>query len=241
VRVSLDGAVAVVTGAGGGIGAALSRALVVEGVTAFMVGRTRERLEAAASVCKGNRARVFPADLTHAEEIRLIANEVGHEFGRLDLLVHSAGVISHASVEQSSVVDFDAQYAANLRAPYMLTQVMLPLLKSACGQIVFVNSSAGLAARPNAGQFCATQHALKALADSTRAEVNEQGIRVLSVYPGRTATSRQAALYAKAGAEYRPELLLQPEDIASMVLNAITLPRTAEVTDITIRPMRKSY
>jgi NADP-dependent 3-hydroxy acid dehydrogenase YdfG len=118
---------------------------------------------------------------------------------------------------------------------------MLPLLKSSRGQIVFINSSAGLAARPNAGQFSATQHALKALADSTRAEVNEHGIRVLSVYPGRTATSRQAALYASTGSQYRPELLLQPEDIASVILNAITLPRTAEVTDITIRPLQKSY
>jgi NADP-dependent 3-hydroxy acid dehydrogenase YdfG len=120
-------------------------------------------------------------------------------------------------------------------------QIVLQLLRKAHGQVVFINSSAGLAARPDAAQFCATQHALKALADSTRAEVNQDGIRVLSVYPGRTATSRQAALYAKAGAKYRPELLLQPEDIASVVLNAITLPRTAEVTDIAIRPMLKSY
>ena len=241
MRISLNGGVAVVTGAGGGIGTALARALLGEGATVFVVGRKRERLEAAISGCNDHRARVFTADLTRAEDIQSIRNRIEQEFGRLDVLLHSAGVISHASVEQSSVGDFDAQYAANLRAPYALTQTMLSLLKSTRGQIVFINSSAGLAARPNAGQFCATQHALKALADSLRAEVNGDGIRVLSVYPGRTATSRQAALYAKTGAEYRPELLLQPEDIASVVLNAITLPRTAEVTDITIRPMQKSY
>jgi NADP-dependent 3-hydroxy acid dehydrogenase YdfG len=241
MRVSLKGGVAVVTGAGGGIGAALARALLAEGATVFAVGRNRERLEAAMSSCSDNRARLFTADLTCAEDIQSIRNNIEQEFGRLDVLLHSAGVISHASVEQSSVGDFDAQYAANLRAPYVLTQTMLSLLKSSRGQVVFINSSAGLAARPNAGQFCATQHALKALTDSLRAEVNGDGIRVLTVYPGRTATSRQAALYAKAGAEYRPELLLQPEDIASVVMNAITLPRTAEVTDITIRPMQKSY
>jgi NADP-dependent 3-hydroxy acid dehydrogenase YdfG len=241
MRVSLNGGVAVVTGAGGGIGAALARALVAEGATVFAVGRKRERLEAAISGFVGSRARVFPADLTRIEEIHAIRDKIQQEFARLDVLVHSAGVISHASIEQGCVGDFDDQYAANVRAPYVLTQAMLPLLRTCRGQIVFINSSAGLAARPNAGQFCATQHALKALADSTRAEVNEHGIRVLSVYPGRTATSRQAALYAKTGAQYRPELLLQPEDIASMVLNAITLPRTAEATDITIRPMQKSY
>lgn len=241
MRVSLNNGVAVVTGAGGGIGAALARALLGEGATVFAVGRRRERLEAAISGVHNNRARVFPADLTLAKDIESIRNAIEQEFGRLDVLLHSAGVIARASVEESSVGDFDDQYAANLRAPYVLTQTMLSLLKSSHGQIVFINSSAGLAARVNTGQYCATQHALRALTDSLRAEVNGHGIRVLSVYPGRTATSRQAALYAKSGAEYRPELLLQPEDIASVVLNAITLPRTAEVTDISIRPMQKSY
>ena len=241
MRVSLNGGVAVVTGAGGGIGTALARALLGEGATVFAVGRKREPLEAAVSGCNDKRARVFTADLTRAEDIQSIKNTVEQEFGRLDVLLHSAGVISHGSVEQSSVENFDAQYAANLRAPYVLTQTLLPLLKSSRGQIVFINSNAGLGPRPNNGQFCATQHALRALTDSFRAEVNGDGIRVLSVYPGRTATSRQAALYAQSGAEYRPEILLQPEEIASVVLNAITLPRTAEVTDISIRPMLKSF
>jgi NADP-dependent 3-hydroxy acid dehydrogenase YdfG len=241
MRVCLNDGVAIVTGASGGIGAALTRALLRECVTVFLVGRNRERLEAVISGDNDYHARVFPADLTSAEAIKAITNVIESQFGRLDVLIHSAGIISHASLQQSSVEDFDAQYAANLRAPYMLTQAMLPLLKSCRGQIVFINSSAGLGARPNVGQYCAIEHALRALTDTIRAEVNGDGIRVLSVYPGRTATSRQAALYAKAGTQYRPELLLQPEDIASVVLNAITLPRTAEVTDIAIRPMLKSY
>lgn len=241
MRLSLKDMVAVVTGAGGGIGAALACALADGGATVVVVGRKRERLETAISKCALNRVSVCPADLTVAEDIQSIRSKIEKEFGRLDLLLHSAGVISHAAVEQGSVNDFDSQYASNLRAPYVLTQALLPLLKSSRGQIVFINSSAGLVARPNAGQFSATQHALKALADCIRAEINSDGVRVLSVYPGRTATSRQAALYAKAGVQYRPELLLQPEDIASVVLSAVTLPRTAEVTDIAIRPMQKSY
>jgi NADP-dependent 3-hydroxy acid dehydrogenase YdfG len=241
MQVTLKGGVAVVTGAGGGIGAAIANAVVAQGATVFLVGRQRSHLEAALSAPNTRNARIFPADLTRPGDIQAIRNKVEQEFGHLDLLVHSAGVISHATVEQGSVEDFDAQYAANLRGPYLLTQTMLPLLKNCGGQIVFINSSAGLAARPNSAQFCATQHAFKALAESLRAEVNGDGVRVLNVYPGRTATSRQAAMYAKSGAQYRPELLLQPEDIASVVLNAVTLPRTAEVTDISIRPMQKSY
>jgi NADP-dependent 3-hydroxy acid dehydrogenase YdfG len=119
---------------------------------------------------------------------------------------------------------------------------MLPLLRKTPGQIVFVNSSiVSGGPRSNVSQFASTQHAVRAFADTLRQEVNGDGIRVLCVYPGRTATSRQARLYEKEGKTYKPELLLQPEDIATMVVTALALPDTAEVTDISIRPMRKSY
>src|SRR5229473_853868 len=109
------------------------------------------------------------------------------------------------------------------------------------GQIVFINSSAGLRSPATAGQFAATQHAFRSIADSLRDEVNADGIRVLSVYPGRTATPRLAKLFEKEGRAYQPDLLMQAEDVAEMVTHSLRLPRTAEVTDITIRPMQKSY
>ena len=121
------------------------------------------------------------------------------------------------------------------------TQRLLPLLKKPRGQVVFINSSAGLTARANTGQFSATQHAFKALADALRDEVNADGVRVLSVFPGRTATPRIESLHDKEGRPYQPGLLLQPEDVASVVTNALALPWTAEVTNISIRPMQKSY
>jgi NADP-dependent 3-hydroxy acid dehydrogenase YdfG len=83
------------------------------------------------------------------------------------------------------------------------------------------------------------QAALKAFADSLRDEVNPYGVRVLSIVPGTTATPRQEQLHAAAGQPYRPELLLQPEDIAELACNALLLPRTAEATDLFIRPMQK--
>ena len=89
------------------------------------------------------------------------------------------------------------------------------------------------------GQYAATQHALRAIADSLRAEVNPQGVRVLSVFPGRTATPMQARLCELEGKAYSPERLIQPEDIASTVIHALTLPRTAEITEISIRPFVK--
>jgi len=159
----------------------------------------------------------------------------------VDVLVHCAGVIAQGKLQNAPVQDFDLQYRANVRAPYLLTQTLLPMLKLGPGQIVFINSSVGLKARAGVSQFAATQHALKAITDSLREEVNPDGIRVLSVFPGRTATPRQANIFQIEGREYRPELLLQPEDIATVVINALNLPRTAEVTDIHLRPLLKSY
>lgn len=234
---------AVVTGAGGGIGRAIAQSLARAGARLCLVGRTERTLEETAVIIRKDSPRVLISvtDLTVDEQTGHLADSLRREFGEADLLVHSSGVISRGKVETEPARDFDRQYHANVRGPYVLTQQLLPLIRVCSGQIVFINSSVGLRASPGASQFSATQHALKALADSLREEVNPDGIRVLSVYPGRTATSRQAALYEESGEDYRAELLLQPEDIAAIVLAAVSLPRTAEVTDISIRPLIKSY
>jgi NADP-dependent 3-hydroxy acid dehydrogenase YdfG len=109
------------------------------------------------------------------------------------------------------------------------------MVKTTRGQIVFLNSLVGLDAKGGSSQYSATKHALKALADSLRQEVNGDGVRVLSVFLGRSATPMQAQLQQMEGSVCRPRLLIQPNDIASVVMNAVSLSRTAEVTDITIR------
>ena len=143
------------------------------------------------------------------------------------------------TVAEGSAENFSLHYRTNLLGPYLLTQQLLSLLLRRRGQIVFINSSVGLTARANIGQFAATKHGLKAIADSLRDEVNPAGVRVLSVYPGRTATPTQERLHTLEGRPYRPDRLLQPEDVASVVVNALCLPRTAEVTEIRIRSMMK--
>ncbi len=155
------------------------------------------------------------------------------------MLIHSAGVIDLGSIETAPVEGLDWQYSVNVRAPYALTQGLLPILRLSQGQIVFINSSAGLTARLGVSQYAATKHAIKAVADSLREEVNADGLRVLSVFVGRTATPMQAAVHEMEGRSYHPERLLQPEDVALLVVNALSLPRSAEVTDITIRPLVK--
>lgn len=233
--------VAIVTGAGSGIGRAISLALSERGATVCLVGRRAHTLENVAASIRdsGGLAKTCPADITLDEELRVLSMRVEQELGRVDILVHSAGTFCQGELSNSSPLDLDLQYRANVHAPFFLTQLMFPLLRSSRGQIVFINSSVGLTTRPGVGQFSATQHALKAFADTLRAEVNAAGVRVLSVYPGRTATPRQEAIHRAEGRAYFPERLLQPEDVAVVVINALALNRTAEVTDIQIRPFAK--
>ena len=221
----------------------MALALAGEGAEVCLAARRREVLEAVAGEVRaaGGTAHVCPADLTEDGQLRKLAERVEAEFGGLDILVLCGGAMIHGTVEKASPADFDLQYRTNLRGHYGLIQATLPLVRKRQGQIVFINSSAGLRSPAGAGQYAAMQHALRSIADSLRDEVNADGIRVLSIYPGRTATPRMEKLFETEGRAYRPELLLQPEDIAAMAVAALTLPRTAEVTDISMRPMVKSY
>jgi NAD(P)-dependent dehydrogenase (short-subunit alcohol dehydrogenase family) len=231
--------VALVTGAGGGIGRAVSRALAGPATTAWLAGRTAAPLEETARGC-GGPTRVRTCDLADRAQLEALAREVAAEHDRLDVLVHCAGELVHGTVEATGIESLDRQLDVNVRSFYLLVQRLLPLLRAAPGQVVVLNSSIVSGSRAGAGQYAATKHALRALTDTLRHEVNPDGIRVLSVYPGRTATPLQERVLAGEGRPYRPELLLQPEDVATMIVAALELPRTAEVTDIHIRPLRKS-
>jgi NAD(P)-dependent dehydrogenase (short-subunit alcohol dehydrogenase family) len=238
----LSGCMAVVTGASSGIGRAIAIALSREGAHVCAVGRNRAALAETVSASRQfSEATGFQIDLIVEGDFQPLLQHL-EEAGGLDILIHCAGVAHLNQMECARVEDLDLQYATNVRAPYLLTQRLLPLLIVARGQIVFINSSLGLAAkRPEVGQYAATKHALKAIADSLREEVNPKGIRVLSAYLGRTATPMQEGLSRQEGKVYYPETLLQPEHVASVVVQALMLSSAAELTDISIRPMRKSY
>lgn len=238
----LEDRTAVITGGGGGIGAALALALAREGSALHLVGRRPEPLDAVAASARklGVTAHCHPADLSMVDAQLALTGTLTQSLAHLDILIHCAAMHSMGPVAEGDPAMLDQLYRANVRAPYVLTKALLPLLKKRRGQIVFLNSSSGIAAKPLSAQYDATKHALKAIADSLRGELNPHGVRVLSVFPGRTATDMQLRIHQREDKPYRPELLLQPEDVASAITHALLLPRTAEVTDIHIRPMVKT-
>jgi short-subunit dehydrogenase len=238
---SLDGRVCVVTGASSGIGRALALVLVEQGAHVCAVGRSRARLDALAQDATVEASvEPFVCDLEVDEEVDSLAREILDRTTRVDVLVHSAGAIVRGPVESAVAADLERMYRVNLRAPFVLTQALLPQLELSQGHVVFVNSSAGVAANaPDAALYAATKHGLRVFADSLRQEVNAHGVRVLSVYPGRTATPMQALVHAHEGRPYEPERLMQPEDVVAVVLTTLTLSPTVEVTDVIMRPMAK--
>jgi NADP-dependent 3-hydroxy acid dehydrogenase YdfG len=116
----------------------------------------------------------------------------------------------------------------------------VPSLIEAKGQVVFINSTQALKAVAGLRQYAATRHAMKAVVDSLRDEVNANGVRVVSLFLGRTASERQRAIFAAEGRPYPPERLIQPADVAGLLLSLLRLPRTSEVIDVVLRPMQET-
>ena len=229
---------ALVTGASSGVGRAIALRLAQEGFDVGLVGRDRRRLAEVAEQATGGgvTARAYCADFSDLASLAGLARDFEDRNGGLDLLVHCAGRIELGRVEAIAEEALERQLRVNLQAPFRLTRPLLPLLRDRRGLVVFINSTAALGAGAEAGPYAASKAALRALADSLRAEVNEDGIRVLSLFLGRTATPMQQAVCEHEGRDYRPERLIQPDDVASLVLAAARLPETTEVTEIRMRP-----
>jgi NADP-dependent 3-hydroxy acid dehydrogenase YdfG len=239
---AFENRVAVVTGASSGIGRKIVSELAVRGASVCLLGRRLEKMDAVIATLPllSSKNRGYEVDLGVDKDILDTVEKIKRDFGQIDVLVHSAGDFCMGEVARARIEDFDRLYRTNVRAPYLLTQLLLPLIKESKGQVVFINSTAGMHARAKVSQYAATKHALKAIADSLREEINADGVRVLSVYPGRTATPMQKAVHDLEGKAYRPEFFMQPDDVAVMVVSALSLPRSAEVTDIMVRPFVKT-
>lgn len=153
---------------------------------------------------------------------------------RLDILVHAAGMFYTGQDK-----DFlEMQECVNTNAPTYLSYALLPELEKAHGQVIFLNSQAGLRIKnPKLAAYGASKAALKTFVDAFRMEVNSKGIRVSSLFLGKVATPMQETNCRELETAYLPSILLQPEDVASTVVYCLNLPRSAEVTDLTLRSM----
>ncbi|GHF30999.1 NADP-dependent 3-hydroxy acid dehydrogenase YdfG [Deinococcus metalli] len=220
--------VTVITGAAGGIGTALAR-LLAPAHDLILTGRDAARLDA---LCAEVGGRPLRLDLTRPETFAAAVE--GLE--RVTNVVHNAGVVELGPVAEQGHEVWTRTLAVNTVAPAELTRHLLPLVRAERGTLVFVNSGAGLAAHAGWGSYAASKFALRALAEALRAEEAGRGVRVGSVYPGRTATPMQASVRAQEGGTYSPDAYIDPQSVAAAIRFMLDSPRDADITDLTVRP-----
>ncbi|MER5637584.1 SDR family oxidoreductase [Kitasatospora sp. NPDC002227] len=224
-----------ITGAGSGIGEAVAEKLHERGEDVWLVARNAGR--AAALRHRFPRARTLIGDLADPAKLSWAFGQQQMPV-EVDSLLHIAGVVQLGEIGDLGVKTWQEQLNVNLLAPAELTRLMLPSIRLVKGHVLFVNSGAGLRANAQWGPYAASKFGLRALADSLREEEHTNGVRVTTVYPGRTATPMQVKVHQQEGKEYEPERWIDPASVATSILTALDLPRDAEITEITVRPGR---
>ena len=225
----------VLTGAGSGIGAALARRLIDRGDRLVVVARDAARAADLRAELTGS--VVIVADLADPSSIeRGVADASADLPETLDSLVHAAGIVELGTVAELPLAAWTSQVTVNLVSPAELTRLLLPRVRAARGQVVFVNSGAGLHAHPEWSAYAASKHGLRALADALRSEEAPHGVRVSSVYPGRTATPMQVRVHEQEGADYDPSRFIDVESVVAAIVVALDASPDAALTDITVRP-----
>jgi len=233
----LSGQVAIVTGAGRGIGAAIARKLAKLGATAVLCGRTQSTLDSTAQsiLDAGGKTEVIPCDVTVLHQLEYAATRVDSTFGRCDILVNNAGVGGfNDALHNLPPDDWDRILNTNLRGVYFTIKAFAPLMiRNYQGHIINISSLAGKNALPNGAAYAASKWGLNGLTYSVAEELSVHNIRVSVICPGATETE----LSPHAGKD--PKKMLQPDDIAHAVAMLATQTPQSFVSEILLRPTQK--
>lgn len=195
LNLSLDGRVAVVTGASSGIGAEIATMMAVAGADVVLVGRNASRLSETERrvLAAGAEALTVAVDLDDPDAPRRIASDAVRGMGRIDILVNCAGIFIPASVDHEETVEyFERQWRTNVHAPFALTVAVLPELRRREGSVIFLSSVAGRVGYTNATAYCATKGAIETLVKALAVEEAPNGVRVNAITPGNVETPMNA-------------------------------------------------
>ena len=218
----LDGKVAIVTGASSGIGAAIAEAMAQAGAKVVLVGRDADRLARTAAVCGEGHATIA-VDVTADDAPERIGHGALEAFGRIDSIVHSAGIFEPRPFPDSPVESLDDQWRVNVRAPYAITHAAQAHLEPG-SSVIFISSIAGKLGFPQSAAYCATKGAIEMLTKALSTEFAPRGIRVNAIAPGNIHSPMNAEYFKSP--EYERSMIDQTpagrvgvvEDIAPAVV-----------------------
>jgi 3-oxoacyl-[acyl-carrier protein] reductase len=233
---SLEGKVALVTGAGRGIGKAVALSLAQAGCRVVLAARTRQQIEAVQEeiLSKGGHALAVPTDLTLDEDIERLVEISQARWGAVDVLINNAGWGKRAPVVGANVTDWDRTIRLNLRAPMILAKALLPnMIAKGEGAVINISSVSGKTGEANGAAYSASKFGLIGFTQSLYEEVREHGIKVAVILPGFVDTP-----LIPPNRQLDRSKMIQVGDIAQTVIFVLTSPATCCPVEITVRPQR---
>jgi 3-oxoacyl-[acyl-carrier protein] reductase len=233
---SLKGKTALITGAGKGLGKALSLALAMEGVSLMLLSRTKEDLITVAAesskINPGIQTAFRVADTSNFASVSAAISDLRKTLGPVDILINNAGIIKFGNFMSLTVEEWESVIRTNLLGAYYCIHEILPgMMERKTGDIVNVSSTAGLKGSPITSAYSASKFGLIGLSESLMLEARKSGVRVFTATPSTIATSLTRDIGLTDG---DPEKVLQPEDFAEMIIAHLKLPRRALVKDVSI-------
>ncbi len=224
--------IAVVTGAGSGIGEAIATLLHEEGAKVVLAGRNKEKLQNVANQLSQDSVKVVPTDVTNKEEVDELIKIAQQTFGGLDIVINSAGQMLSSKIIDYQVDEWDSMIDVNIKGTLYTVQAALPtMLEQSSGHLINIASISGFEVTKSSTIYSATKAAVHTITQGLEKELAKTGVKVTSISPGMVDTAITAA--------YNPSdrKKLDPQDIAEAVLYALTQPSHVNVNEITVRPV----
>lgn len=224
--------IAVVTGAGSGIGEAIATLLHEEGAKVVLAGRNKDKLQNVANQLAQDSVKVVPTDVTNKEEVDELIKIAQQTFGGLDIVINSAGQMLSSKITDYQVDEWDSMIDVNIKGTLYTVQAALPtMLEQSSGHLINIASISGFEVTKSSTIYSATKAAVHTITQGLEKELAKTGVKVTSISPGMVDTAITAA--------YNPSdrKKLDPQDIAEAVLYALTQPSHVNVNEITVRPV----
>jgi 3-oxoacyl-[acyl-carrier protein] reductase len=234
MEMSLEGKVALITGAGRGIGRSIALTLAKQGAKVALSARNLQELQAvqAEIIALGQEAIYEVVDVSLELEVKKLLEKTVQHFGRLDVVVNNAGLGIYGPLVETSVETWDKIMAVNARGPFLVCREAIPHLKKQKRSfIINISSVVGVKGYENQTAYTASKHALMGLSKALAKEVQKDGIRVHALCPGGVDTQ----MVALARPDLDPSILMQPQEIADIVLFLVTRSGNAVIDEVLVR------